>query len=336
MSINKPRIGLFIGDATGIGPEIMVKVIAQRKVLSNCFIIGIGDHRVFSKGQRIAQIELEYPVYDDIDEVDSSKGNFVFLDLKNLDPKKLILGQISPISGKIVGDSLKLMVQLALSKRIDAVVYAPLNKEALYRGGYPFKGEIGFFAHLMKVKDGYGEMNVLGELWTSRVTSHISIADVSKNITQKKVLAAITQADSTLKRAHIEYPKIGVSALNPHGGEGGLFGREEQKTIVPAVQEAKRLGINVVGPYSADTIFLRISTEKLNAIVTMYHDQGQIAMKLMGFSEGVTVNAGLPIIITTPSHGTAFDIAGKGVANPNALKEAILLATKMASWQSRA
>jgi len=137
-----------------------------------------------------------------------------------------------------------------------------------------------------------------------------------------------------LKRAHIEHPKIGVSALNPHSGEGGLFGREEQETIVPAVQEAKRLGINVVGPYSADTIFLRISKEKLQAVVSMYHDQGQIAMKLMGFSEGVTVNAGLPVVITTPSHGTAFDIVGRGIANPNALKEAVLLAAKMASWQS--
>ena len=254
--------------------------------------------------------------------------------IKNLDPKELTLGQISPVSGKVVGDSLKLMVQLALSKKIDAVVYAPLNKEALYRGGYPFKGEIGLFAHILEVKDGFGEMNVLGELWTSRVTSHISISDVSKNITQKKVLDAITLAHSTLTRAHVEHLKIAVSALNPHGGEGGLFGREEREAIAPAVQDAKNLGINVVGPYSADTIFLRVSKEKLNAIVTMYHDQGQIAMKLMGFSEGVTVNAGLPIVITTPSHGTAFDIVGKGVANPNALKEAVFLAVKMASWLS--
>lgn len=334
MSNNKPRIGLFIGDVTGIGPEITAKVVAQRKALSNCFIIGVGDHRVFQLGQRIAQLALEYPVYDDVDDVDFSKGNFAFLDLKNLDPNKITLGQISPASGKVVGDSLKLMVQLALSKKIDAVVYAPINKEALYRGGYQFKGEIGFFAYLLGVKDGFGEMNVLGELWTSRVTSHISISDVSKNITREKVLEAITLADSTLKQAHIEHAKIGVSALNPHGGEGGLFGREELESIIPAVKDAKNFGLNVVGPYSADTIFLRISKEKLRAIVTMYHDQGQIAMKLMGFSEGVTVNAGLPIVITTPSHGTAFDIVGKGVANPNALKEAVLLAAKMASWQS--
>jgi len=334
MSNHKPRIGLFVGDVTGIGPEITVKVVAQRKALSNCFIIGVGDHRVFQLGQRIAQVALDYPIYDDIDEVDSSTGNFGFLDLKNLDPNELTLGQISPVSGKAVGDSLKLMIQFALSKKIDAVVYAPLNKEALYRGGYPFKGEIGLFAHLLEVQDSFSEMNVLGDLWTSRVTSHISISDVSKNITRKKVVDAITLTHSTLKRAHIEHPKIAVSALNPHGGEGGLFGREEQEAIVPAVRDAKNLGINVVGPYSADTIFLRFSREKLNAIVTMYHDQGQIAMKLMGFTEGVTVNAGLPIVITTPSHGTAFDIVGKGVANPNALKEAVLLAAKMASWQS--
>lgn len=164
MSNNKPRIGLFIGDVTGIGPEITAKVVAQRKALSNCFIIGVGDHRVFQLGQRIAQLALEYPVYDDVDDVDFSKGNFAFLDLKNLDPNKITLGQISPASGKVVGDSLKLMVQLALSKKIDAVVYAPINKEALYRGGYQFKGEIGFFAYLLGVKDGFGEMNVLDDL----------------------------------------------------------------------------------------------------------------------------------------------------------------------------
>lgn len=334
MSKDKPRIGLFTGDPTGIGPEIMAKVVVQRKALSNCFIIGIGDDRVFRLGQKTAKIALKYPVFDDVDKVDFSRGNFVFVDLKNSDLKALTLGQVSPASGKAVGDSLKLMVELALRNKIDAVVYAPINKEALYRGGHRFKGEIAFFAHLMGVKEGFGEMNMLGELWTSRVTSHISIADVSKNITRKKVLEAIKLAASTLKRAGIEDAKIGVSALNPHGGEGGLFGREEKESIAPAVKEANKIGINVVGPYPADTIFLRVSHERLNAIVSMYHDQGQIAMKLMGFGKGVTVNAGFPIVITTPAHGTAFDIVGKGVANPNALKEAVLLAATMASWQS--
>jgi len=238
---------------------------------------------------------------------------------------------VSPASGQAVGEALTQLIHWTRSQRLDAVVYAPLNKEALYRGGYPYKGEIGLFAQLLGVTDGFSEMNVMGDLWTSRVTSHISLADVSRAITRPKVLAAIALADTTLRRAHVARPKIGVAALNPHGGEGGLFGREEQAIIGPAVQDAKALGINVVGPYAADTIFLRVEKEQLNAIVSMYHDQGQIAMKLLGFDRGVTVNAGLPLIITTPSHGTAFDIVGQGVANPNALKAAVALATKMAS-----
>jgi 4-hydroxythreonine-4-phosphate dehydrogenase len=331
MTSKPPRIGLFIGDMTGIGPEITAKVVAQRAGLPPCFLLGVGDHRAFQLGQRLARIKLEYPVYEDIADVDASKGTFAFIDLKNLDPSGVPLGHVSPRSGKAVGDTLTQLVQWTLSHYLDAVVYAPLSKEALYRGGYPFKGEIGLFAQLLGVKDGFGEMNVLGDLWTSRVTSHISLADVSKLITRPKVVGAITLADATLQRAHIAHPKIGVSALNPHGGEGGLFGREEPDIIGPAVQDAKALGINVVGPYSADTIFLRVAKEQLNAIVSMYHDQSQIAMKLMGFDRGVTVNAGLPLILTTPSHGTAFDIVGHGVANPNALKEALVLAAKMAS-----
>jgi 4-hydroxythreonine-4-phosphate dehydrogenase len=332
MSKHTPRIGLFTGDPTGIGPEIMAKAVARRKALSNHLIIGIGDDRVFRRGLKIAKLALKYPVYDDIEHVEVSTRNFVFLDLKNIDPNALTPGHVSPAAGKAVGDSLKRMVELALRNTIDAIVYAPINKEALYRGGHRFKGEIAFFAQLMGVTEGFGEMNVLGDLWISRVTSHISLADVSKHITRKKVLEAIKLAASTLKRAGIEDAKIGVSALNPHGGEGGLFGREEKERITPAVEEAKRSGINVVGPYPADTIFLRVSQERLNAVVSMYHDQGQIAMKLLGFSTGVTVNAGFPVVITTPSHGTAFDIAGKGVANPHALEEAILLAAKMTAW----
>jgi 4-hydroxythreonine-4-phosphate dehydrogenase len=336
MTKQAPRIGLFTGDPTGIGPEIMAKAVAQRKALSNQLIIGIGDDRVFRLGLKTAKLTLKYPVYEDVEKLKLSRGNFVFYDLKNMDPNAVTLGQVSPVAGKAVGDSLKVMVELALRNTLDAIVYAPINKEALYRGGYRFKGEIAFFAQLMGVTEGFGEMNVLGALWTSRVTSHISLADVSKHITRRRVLGAIQLAASTLKRAGIEDAKIGVAALNPHGGEGGLFGWEEVERIIPAVQDAKRSGINVVGPYPADTIFLRVSQERLNAVVTMYHDQGQIAMKLLGFGKGVTVNAGFPIVITTPSHGTAFDIVGKGVANPHALEEAVLLAAKMASWPAQA
>ena len=176
-------------------------------------------------------------------------------------------------------------------------------------------------------------MNVLGELWTARVTSHIALAQVAALLTGERVLKAIRLADRTLHRAGYAAPRIAVAALNPHGGEGGLFGREELDIIGPAVAAAQAEGIGAEGPYPADTIFLRARRGAVDAIVCMYHDQGQIAMKLLGFDRGVTVCAGLPVVLATPAHGTAFDIAGQGVANPGALGEAIRVAARLAAGE---
>jgi 4-hydroxythreonine-4-phosphate dehydrogenase len=254
--------------------------------------------------------------------------------MQNYDPTDMNLGQVDPTAGQSVGATLTEVIHLTDQHHLDAVVYAPLNKEALYRGGYQFKGEIHFFAHLLQVTKGFGEMNMLDDLWTARVTSHVSIAEVSQNITIPNIIHTLQLASATLQQARIHSPRIGVAALNPHVGEGGLFGREEIEIIAPAIQAAQRQGIHALGPYAADTIFLRTKPLKLDAIVSMYHDQGQIALKLLGFDRGVTVNAGLPVTIVTPAHGTAFDIVGKGIANPSALRNAILLAAQM-STQTR-
>ncbi|TRO55575.1 4-hydroxythreonine-4-phosphate dehydrogenase PdxA, partial [Candidatus Bathyarchaeota archaeon] len=264
-----------------------------------------------------------------------SEGNktekIAFIDMQNYDPTDMNIGEVDSTAGQSVGAALKEIVRLTDQGHLDAIVYAPLNKEALFRGGYQFKGEIHFFAHLLKVTTGFGEMSMLDNLWTARVTSHISLAEVSQNITIPNITQTLQLAVTTLQQAHIRSPRIGVAALNPHAGEGGLFGREEIDIISPAIQAAQHQGIQAFGPFAADTIFLRAKTSKLDAIVSMYHDQGQIALKLMGFDRGVTVSAGLPIIIVTPAHGTAFDIAGKGIAEPSALRNAILLAVRMAS-----
>lgn len=327
-----PRIGLFIGDPTGIGPEVTAKALSDEKVVEGSSFLIIGDDRAFKMGQRIAGVRLNYKVYEDLNEADLHRDSVALLDLKKMDPETYRMGELSPEMGRSVGEALMISLKLASEGDIDAFVYAPINKEALNKGGYQFESELSFFANALGLHEGYGELTYLDGLWTSRVTSHIGIRDVASHITRENVLNAIILANSTLRRAKVETPKIGVSALNPHGGEGGLFGHEEAESILPALQEARGLGIDAVGPYPADTIFLRREKEKMDAIVSMYHDQGQIATKLLGFSRSVTVSGGFPFPITTPSHGTAFDIAGKGVADPGTIKEAIRLAVTMSMW----
>jgi 4-hydroxythreonine-4-phosphate dehydrogenase len=330
---DKPRIGLFIGDPTGIGPEVAAKALIDEEVLAGSRFLVIGDDRAFRLGQRIAGVDLDYAVHEDAGEIDLTRDNIAFLDLRNMDPGSFTMGRLSPEMGRAVGDALTTSLTLAKAGMIDAFVYAPLNKEALNKGGYHFESEMSFFAHVLGIAEGYGEITALDGLWTSRVTSHMGIRDVARHITRDSVLKAIVLAHNTLRRARVERPRIGVSALNPHGGEGGLFGPEEEEIIAPAIGHAVEMGIDAVGPYPADTIFLRRQRERLDAIVSMYHDQGQVATKLLGFERSVTVAGGLPFPVTTPSHGTAFDIAGKGVADPRTMKEAIKLASRMAGWQ---
>jgi 4-hydroxythreonine-4-phosphate dehydrogenase len=190
-------------------------------------------------------------------------------------------------------------------------------------------------ADCLEWKGHISEINVLDNLWTSRVTSHLGLAQVSALITKEGVYKAIALIHGALHIAGVKEPRLAVAALNPHGGEGGLFGREEMDAITPGIEQARSEGIQAQGPFPADTIFLRVRGGAYDAVVSMYHDQGQIAMKLMGFERGVTVQGGLPVPITTPAHGTAFDIAGQGKANPQGLWQAFVLASRMAGNQNR-
>jgi len=201
-------------------------------------------------------------------------------------------------------------------------------------GGYPLleKGASLFARHLDWNKP-FGEMNVVNNLWTSRVTSHIPLKQVSENLTVRRIKGSISLAHATLKRAGFDNPRLAVAGLNPHCGEDGLCGTEEIEIIGPAVEEAKEEGIHAAGPFSADTLFVEAVNGTFDAVITMYHDQGQIALKLMSFETAVTILAGLPYAITTPAHGTAFDIAGKGIANPTAMKQAVIIAARIAGWR---
>jgi len=253
------------------------------------------------------------------------------LDLGNIDPARFPQGKSSAESGKLTGDTLKHMIDLALAGKLDGICFAPLNKGAMHQGGWKFNDEHQMFAKLTDHRGFFGEMNVIKEFSTFRVTSHVALREAVNMVSPERIESAIRLADDTLRAAGCAKPRIGVAALNPHNGENGLFGDEEIRIIRPTVERMRTAGVNCTGPISSDAIFIQARRGDFDGVVMMYHDQGQIATKLLGFSKGVTVTAGLKTIFTTPAHGTAYDIVGQGKADRGALEHAFTLAAKMAA-----
>ncbi|WP_257350072.1 PdxA family dehydrogenase [Pseudalkalibacillus decolorationis] len=325
----KPIMGLLYGEATGIGSELVVKSLHEAEVRESATWVLIGDERVFQQGALIAGKPLHYKKANNIEEVKQEKADVWLLDTSNTDPASIELGKLSVESGQATGETLTFATKLAQNNKLDGVVYAPLNKDALYKGGFQFEDDIHLLASLFGYESGFGEVNVMEDLWVTRATSHIPLKEVAKYINKERVLEVIEFANEVVTKAGLTQPKIVVAALNPHAGDGGLIGMEEIEEINPAVQAAQEKGINVEGPYPADTIFLRQKTNPFDCLVAMYHDQAQTGMKLMGFHKGVTINGGLPIVLNTPAHGTAFDIAGKGIANTGAMIHAMKLGVRM-------
>jgi 4-hydroxythreonine-4-phosphate dehydrogenase len=289
----------------------------------------IGDARHFALGCRESGADVAaYPVAS-VDAIDWAHGGIPLLDLGNLDPAKFPRAQVSPDAGRVAGETLKAMTDLALEGKLDAVCFAPLNKSALHRGGWNYHDEHQMFAAWTRHRGYYSEMNVIPEFSTFRVTSHISLRKALDLVTPERIEAAIRLAHRTMQSAGTAAPRIGVAALNPHGGENGLFGDEEIRIIRPTVEKVRAAGIDCSGPLPSDTIFLRARAGNFDAVVIMYHDQGQIATKLLGFQKGVTVSAGMPTVYATPAHGTAFDIVGKGRADPGAMTAAFRMAAKL-------
>ncbi|HVF62894.1 MAG TPA: 4-hydroxythreonine-4-phosphate dehydrogenase PdxA [Casimicrobiaceae bacterium] len=325
-----PLLGLMLGDPTGIGPELCARVLSDGRLSDVARLVVVGDARVLAQGARDAGVTLRTRVYADVEAIDWSRAGVPLVDLANHD-SSIPRGAVSPDAGRIVGETLKLMIDLALDERLDGIAFAPLNKAALHAGGWKFNDEHQMFAALARHRGFFGEMNVLDNLWMSRVTSHVSLRTALDQITPERIDEALTLADDTMRRAGIDAPRIAVCALNPHAGENGLFGREEIDVIAPTVAAAARRGIACRGPYPSDTVFLKAFRGEFDGVLSMYHDQGQIATKLMGFNRGVTVTAGLHTIFTTPAHGTAFDIVGRGVASTGALEQAIRWAARLAA-----
>jgi 4-hydroxythreonine-4-phosphate dehydrogenase len=312
----RPRVGLVMGDPSGIGPEVLAKTLALPATLEACRAFVIADARIIARGAEAAGVTLP--------------PRMELIDLKNCPPDEAPLGRATARTGKAAGEALEFAARMAQNGDLEAIVYAPLHKRALHEAGYGFDDELHLLAHWLECEE-FGEINVLDRLWTSRVTSHIGLARVAGELSVERVLAAIRLIHRERWRAGTLMPLIAVAAFNPHAGEGGLFGPEEDAIIAPAVVRARAEGIECDGPIPADTVFVRARQREFDAVVTMYHDQGQIAMKLMGFERGVTLAGGLPVPITTPAHGTAHDIAGRGTANPGAFQAALSLAVRMVS-----
>ena len=330
-SHDRPLLGLMLGDYTGIGAEQCARVLADGRLADAARILVVGDARVLEQGAKDASVSIAWRAYDAPEDVDWSRTEIPIIDLRNLDPSTIARGGASAESGRISGETLAYLIDLALKKRIDGITFAPLNKAALHAGGWRYNDEHQMFASLTAHRGFFGEMNVLDNLWMSRVTSHVSLKTALEQITPTRIDDALTLANRTMRAAGFDEPRIAVAALNPHGGENGLFGREEIEIIAPAVARAAEHGVHCRGPFPADTVFLRAFAGEYDGVLTMYHDQGQIATKLKGFNRGVTVTGGLPTVFTTPAHGTAFDIVGKGVASTGALEKAVRLCARLAA-----
>ncbi|MBU0927738.1 MAG: 4-hydroxythreonine-4-phosphate dehydrogenase PdxA [Spirochaetes bacterium] len=334
--VQKPIIGMLLGDATGVGPELMARLASSRFFDDYCRPVIIGDARVFESGMRIIGKDVGYQTISDVSEATWNEGIPV-LDQRNLDPATdFEIGKISVKSGAACVAMLEVAARLYTKGAIHGFCFAPFNKAAMKLGGCAFESEHHLLASLFGHTGPFGEINVLGNLWTTRTTSHIPIKDVSANLTARTIDRAIRLADSSLRSSGIARPRLALAALNPHAGENGLCGREELDVIIPAIEQARAAGIDVSGPFPSDILFIKAFAGDFDGVVTMYHDQGQIALKLKGFDEGITIAGGLEAPIATCAHGTAYDIAGKGIAKTAALENAVRMTSRMAAHKAAA
>jgi 4-hydroxythreonine-4-phosphate dehydrogenase len=326
----KPAVALTLGDPAGIGPELMAKLLARPDLIQRAKVVLVGDRWLWEEGQAIAGVSIATRTVDGFDEVGSlADGSPLFLAVESVRPGEVPRSTASIAGGASVLKILEMCMDAASLGLIDAICFAPLNKHSMILSGMKFSDDLHFFADHLKVRSYCCELNTLGDLWTSRLSSHVPFKDIVLYLTKERIMDAVKLLYDALRSAGFERPRVAVAALNPHGGEGGTCGREEIDIIAPAVSQVNANGYPVAGPFPADTIFLKARDGQYDGIVTMYHDQGQIALRLLGFERGVTIHGGLPIPITTPAHGSAFDISGRNKANVEATVQAFLIACRM-------
>jgi 4-phospho-D-threonate 3-dehydrogenase / 4-phospho-D-erythronate 3-dehydrogenase len=332
--MEKPVIGITMGDAAGIGPEIIVKAMKERLIYETCRPVIIGDVKMLDKIITMLKLDLKTNSIQIIDQAGFKPGVIDCVDLDLL-PYEIQFGKLSGLTGDAAFRYLEKAILLARTGKIDGICTAPLNKEALHMGGHNYPGHTEILAEFTGTQE-YAMMLASPKLKVILVTIHLGLIDAVKAITPERVYKSISLANNALQQMGYIRPRIAVCGINPHAGEGGLFGnREEEEKIVPAIEQALKEGMNASGPHPADTLFYRAVRGDFEVVVAMYHDQGLIPIKTLGIEAGVNLTIGLPFVRTSVDHGTAFDIAGKGIANAENMKVAILLAADFAKNKIR-
>jgi 4-phospho-D-threonate 3-dehydrogenase / 4-phospho-D-erythronate 3-dehydrogenase len=323
------RLGITIGDPAGIGPEVALKAALSEDVLAVGVPILIGDARYLTNWARVFQLSCQFQVIHRGEPIPTDAPVPLIYDLNNISNAPA-MGREQAAAGCAAGEYIEAAVQLCLSAEIDAVVTAPINKNALQLGGYDFPGHTEMLAHLTKTKD-FAMSFIAPNLRVALLTTHLPLAKVPTKVKKEALESLIELVQREMIRFGFKLPRIAVAALNPHGGEAGLFGSEEATEMLPAIESCrKKHKIAVSGPYSGDTIFLRAARGEFDIVISCYHDQGLIPIKCFAFGEAVNVTLGLPFIRTSVDHGTGFDIAGQGKADHRSMITAIKLAAKLA------
>jgi len=321
---------VLLGDPNGIGPEIGAKLLARAATYAAADVVVYTDPAILAAGERVAGVRIATNRCD-ADALAFVPGRAALAPLDLIDAGAITPGQATLAGGRAAFRALETAADAALRGDIDGIVFAPLNKHAMRLAGLTQEDELRYMQEKFGVRGFVSEFNITGALWTSRVTSHIPLREVADAISERGVIDAVRIADRYLKAAGVTAPRIAVAGLNPHAGDGGSIGREEIDVIAPAVERVRADGVDARGPLSPDTLFLAARRGDFDAVVSMYHDQGQIAMKLMGFDNGVTLHGGLPVPVATCASGTAFDIVGRNVANSAGLEQAFDLAARIAA-----
>ncbi|WP_321329523.1 4-hydroxythreonine-4-phosphate dehydrogenase PdxA [uncultured Ilyobacter sp.] len=320
-------IGITMGDPSGIGPEIILKSFLNKKIKSGKYLV-IGDYEIIDFFNKKLGLNVKLEKLINIDNINFSKDVLSILDLGLIKMENLKIGEVSLNSGNAAFQYLKKAIELAMNGKISGIATAPLNKEAMNKAGHFYSGHTEILGYYTSTKD-YAMLLYDEKLSTIHVSTHVSLKEAIKRTKKERVEEVIRLADKTFRKLGLKNPKIAVAGLNPHSGENGLFGMEEIEEIIPAINSSISKGINVEGPIPPDTVFLKAVEGNYDVVVAMYHDQGHIPLKLLGFNSGVNVTVGLPIIRTSVDHGTAFEIAGENIANEESMINAINLVHKL-------
>lgn len=331
MYMEKPIIAVTMGDPAGIGPEIVAKSIADKATFDVARCIVIGDKKVMEKAIRIVGADLKVNVVDSPADGDYSYGVLNMIDLDNIDMSRFEYGKINAMCGQAAFDYIKKSIEITMDKQADAVATTPINKESLHAAEVDFIGHTEIFGALTGTADPLTMFETNG-LRVFFLTRHKSLRDMLDDIKKDRIIDYVERCTDALRRLGVKEGTMAVAGLNPHSGEHGLFGWEEVKEIAPAVEELKERGFNVAGPVPADSVFHQAAQGRFNSVLSLYHDQGHIATKTLDFDRTISITNGMPILRTSVDHGTAFDIAGKGIAGAVSMEEAIRLAAKYAPF----